>query len=86
MCFGGSIHILSATFGRQEKNICSGYGNTRNTNCVTSAIDVIRFDCENTKFCTISAQPGKYGDPCRGTSKYLKVKYICGPDGKMFTF
>ena len=86
MCFGGqAINIISATFGRQDRYICDNYvlGNTRNTKCKTDATQLVRFSCQNEGFCIVSGLTGKYGDPCRGTSKYLQVKYTCGPKGNI---
>ena len=85
-CTTGTIHIISATFGRQDKDICSKDGSTSNTNCKTDASELITYNCHNRKFCIISGSIGKYGDPCRGTTKYLQIKYYCGPKGSHYTF
>ena len=80
-CTGGKIiNIKYAFFGRKDYSTCS-FGGVSNTNCHVDAAKVVRFNCQNKQLCFINADAGLYGDPCRGTSKYLEFQYGCIPRG-----
>ena len=42
-----------------------------------SSLTKVKQACEGKPSCTLSASNGVFGDPCRGTYKYLDVKYVC---------
>ncbi|XP_078353651.1 L-rhamnose-binding lectin CSL3-like [Oculina patagonica] len=76
-CHMGKINILSANYGRLTgKQICGGPVRTTNCGAAGSRDKVIR-DCQGKEYCVLQATNGQFGDPCRGTRKYLEVRYKC---------
>lgn len=79
---GRVIHIRKANFGRTKgKSVCpSRYIKT--VRCYgRNSLEVVKKNCENKNKCILRATNGyfKNKDPCRGTYKYLQVRYKCLP-------
>ena len=72
-----SIHIISAVYGRTDRETCP-FGPIKTLQCLDdNSLSIIRDLCENKKSCHVNASNGLYGDPCRGTYKYLNVTFQC---------
>ena len=78
------IHILSAMYGRRELNPGSCLCNTVicdqcDTNCgnITDSSRRVKDECEGQQFCNFTANNDFFGDPCRGTCKYVQLAYQC---------
>jgi hypothetical protein len=47
------------------------------------SVDVVEGLCLNQSSCTVDAANSLFGDPCRGTPKYLRITYTCsGEEGE----
>ncbi|XP_065825978.1 rhamnose-binding lectin-like [Oscarella lobularis] len=76
-CYGKSITIKSANYGRTNGFTCPNSA-TSNRNCRSSkSLGIVEGLCGGRKSCTVSATNGVFGDPCVGTNKYLEVQYVC---------
>lgn len=74
-CGARVIDILSASYGRTRQGWCGRGGNT---NChAGTSMRVARFECQQLHRCVLYATNSAFGDPCRGTFKYLEVRYQC---------
>ncbi|XP_060066268.1 L-rhamnose-binding lectin CSL3-like [Ylistrum balloti] len=72
------LNILYASYGRTDGHTCSRYGMMRDTSCsAPGCVERVRKYCHGHHSCTIKASNSLFGDPCRGTYKYLKLKYQC---------
>ena len=76
------IHIRSAIYGRKEKDpgFCSCAAATCkicDTNCgnITDSSRRVKDECEGQQFCNFTAHNEFFGDPCRGTCKYVQLTY-----------
>lgn len=71
------LHILNASYGRTNTSSCRR-GSTRRTNCAAcgSKCKVKKY-CHGKRSCRFSASNHVFGDPCRGTYKYLRVTFKC---------
>ena len=68
---GRAIDIVSASYGRTQQGLC---GHDGNTNChAGSSMNVARQACQGVQKCVLQATNSVFGDPCRGTVKYLEV-------------
>ena len=76
---------MSASYGRQSTAICRRGSNLmRNLNCHSrNSLTKVRKLCNKQSRCQLKANNGVFGDPCRGTYKYLHVTYNC-IKGKIF--
>ena len=76
---GEQIVIMEAFYGRKEKNICSESDSAvENLKCSDPYITSrVADQCVGATRCTVEADPGFFGDPCSGTSKYLQILYSC---------
>ncbi|KAL5009973.1 hypothetical protein ScPMuIL_012278 [Solemya velum] len=76
-CSKGTILIASAEYGRTVNSVCGR--NQNNIECKTksSTLNKVREACSNKQSCRLSAENAEFGDPCRGTKKYLNVTYTC---------
>ena len=79
-CSGGDrLSIRYATYGRKTRAICKHWlswfmsRNCRARNSTTKVRDL----CEGRTWCEVRAINSVFGDPCRGTRKYLQVTYRC---------
>ncbi|XP_065827341.1 uncharacterized protein [Oscarella lobularis] len=76
-CYGKSITIKSANYGRTNGFTCP-HSATSNRNCRSSkSLGIVKGSCGGRKSCTVSATNRVFGDPCGGTYKYLEVQYVC---------
>ncbi|XP_051805172.1 L-rhamnose-binding lectin CSL3-like isoform X2 [Acanthochromis polyacanthus] len=80
---GHVISVLRAVYGRQDKITCS-YGRPasqiQNDHCSRLSGKVAE-RCNGRMSCSIKASNSEFGDPCRGTYKYLDVTYTCEEPG-----
>ncbi|KAK7930451.1 hypothetical protein WMY93_006846 [Mugilogobius chulae] len=77
---GQVIHVNSAECGRRDSTTCStGHppSELQNTNCVLSVTERAAQICNGRNSCSIRASNSRFGDPCGGTYKYLKIGYVC---------
>jgi hypothetical protein len=81
-CPSGTLKILSANYGRTapDSQVCPyGKNHKDETDCRSAdSLDKVQAICNDQNSCSISASNGEFGDPCRGTYKYLEVTYNCG--------
>jgi hypothetical protein len=71
-CGSRVIDILSASYGRTRQGLCGRNGNTY---CHAGiSMRVARFECQEQRRCVLYAKNSEFGDPCRGTVKYLEVR------------
>lgn len=75
-CFGGSITIIEANYGRLTGGqICPG--SIKTTYCgAAGSLAKVRATCKGKQHCFLQATNSVFGDPCRGTTKYLEVRTI----------
>ncbi|XP_029975050.1 uncharacterized protein LOC115408432 isoform X2 [Salarias fasciatus] len=76
---GQVISILEANYGRLESGKCAKgrpKSQLRNVKCSNPASKVSE-TCDGKRSCNIRASNSMFGDPCRGTYKYLEVDYVC---------
>ena len=68
------IVVLKASYGRTHSNeeVCPSNARGKDTNCHAA-----KEKCNGKTECKILAKNGVFGDPCRGTFKYLTVSYQC---------
>ena len=73
-CYGGSIKIISANYGRLTGgHIC--HGPIKTTNCgAAGSLGKVKNACQGKYYCVLHATNGQFGDPCHGTRKYLEVR------------
>ncbi|XP_077376981.1 L-rhamnose-binding lectin SML-like [Festucalex cinctus] len=76
---GKVISVLGADFGRRDRTTCI-YGrpsrDLQNIRCLHQS-PVVATRCNGKNSCNILASANVFGDPCRGTYKYLEVAYTC---------
>ncbi|XP_078313062.1 zonadhesin-like isoform X2 [Crassostrea virginica] len=73
---GSNLRIFSAFFGRSNRKVCRG--TIRTLRCSSkNALAKARGLCDGRQSCNVRASVSVFGDPCRGTSKYLEVSYAC---------
>ena len=78
---GQTISILSAMYGRQTSSICPDGPIKTNSCAAENSLAVVRENCNGHRTCDGKASNGVFGDPCRGTFKYLDIEYKC--EGKL---
>ena len=72
---GYTIHVHYARYGRDDTSTCSRHSNS---NCNSgSSMSKVGGACSGKRSCYVKADNGNFGDPCRKTPKYLRVKYTC---------
>lgn len=72
------LNILYASYGRTDRSTCSVYGKMKDTSCnARGCLDKVRKYCQGHHSCMVKAANSLFGDPCRGTYKYLTLKYEC---------
>jgi len=77
-CKKGMIKVISAFFGYDHQNYGCGHNAAKNTYCQTDkAINEMKMRCNGKSSCSVPASNSVFGDPCRGTVKYLFAGYIC---------
>ena len=74
--FWQKINIISANYGRLTGgHICPGPVKT--TYCgAARSLGKVRSYCQGKRSCIIRATNSRFGDPCRGTKKYLEVRML----------
>ncbi|XP_033105774.1 uncharacterized protein LOC117108037 [Anneissia japonica] len=76
-CRSGEIEIIDAMYGRDERRSCRG-SNNYPVDCVAeSSLEQVRAACDGQRNCRIRATNDRFGDPCRGVRKFLRVTYCC---------
>ncbi|CAH1251049.1 PKD1L3 [Branchiostoma lanceolatum] len=79
---GRRINVVSAMYGRLSRAYCSGV--VARTGCRSeSSLSRVRSVCQGESTCSVMASAGLFGDPCRGTSKYLEVEFTCAANGAL---
>ncbi|XP_061666350.1 L-rhamnose-binding lectin CSL1-like [Syngnathoides biaculeatus] len=77
--WGRVIFVYGADYGRRDQTTCT-HGRSRheieNVECLQPT-DVVANRCNGKNTCTITASNAVFGDPCKGTYKYLEVAYTC---------
>jgi len=79
---GKLINLISANYGRSAigQDVCDSHHDTSNTNCKSStSMEEVAERCSGKVSCSVAASNKVFGDPCRGTYKYLEVQYTCEP-------
>ena len=75
---GQILKIVSANYGRRAGPSICPHRLTRNRNCgARSSLYKVRAACQDKPSCRLWASNRVFGDPCRGTYKYLQVGYRC---------
>lgn len=76
------ITLTSLCICNHFVNRCPNSG-PKTTNCRAANSDkVVSKKCNGKSGCHVPANNHYFGDPCRGTVKYLEVAYVCGYWGK----
>ncbi|XP_062580906.1 uncharacterized protein LOC134242789 isoform X5 [Saccostrea cucullata] len=75
---GRVIRTFYAVYGRRNKHTCAKGKPIKTTTCraVKSKKLVVK-SCDGRRRCKLKASNGVFGDPCKGTFKYLTVIYGC---------
>eukprot|EP00795_Rhopilema_esculentum_P014506 gene14506-5566_t len=79
-CSGSDrISIRYAMYGRRNKSTCKNWLTwAMRTDCSAgNAYNKVKSACNGQRSCRIYAKNSMFGDPCWGTTKYLKVTYRC---------
>ncbi|XP_052819926.1 D-galactoside-specific lectin-like, partial [Mya arenaria] len=70
--------VYNAYYGRTHNGTICPHSLTSNQTChATGSLDKIQSACQNQQQCYLAANYAVYGDPCRGTFKYIEVKFVC---------
>ena len=76
-CYSGRrIDVLQAMYGRQNSYTCTNNGDRCSAG---NSYSFVYNRCQNQGSCVLKASNNVFGDPCKGTPKYLYVKYQCVP-------
>ena len=72
------IDVIFANYGRLDSVTCK-HEAMSDINCrASNSLAKVRETCQKQTNCTLLANNDFFGrDPCRGTHKYLLVKYMC---------
>jgi len=76
---GMKIDIRDAVYGRSDRDICMHRSTITTANCASKvSTDKVKQKCNGHSNCKLRASNRDMGgDPCRGITKYLYVKYVC---------
>ncbi|XP_035693203.1 L-rhamnose-binding lectin ELEL-1-like [Branchiostoma floridae] len=76
-CGGGEeIVVVAANYGRTSSCLCGG--SIKTLSCYAgNSLRIVRQDCNGKRACRVTASNDVFGDPCKGTRKYLEVSYYC---------
>ena len=88
---GGSLNILSASYGRSSPDTCPHPrpATMTKTDCDSpnDILSIVKEHCKSqssTSVCKIKPSNGLFrGDPCVGTYKYLTVEFECKDPGEL---
>ncbi|XP_078315852.1 D-galactoside-specific lectin-like [Crassostrea virginica] len=77
-CSGGKvIKVHYANYGRTSYHICPR-GTLLTDDCEGhNTKKIVKRKCNGRRRCRLRATNAIYGNPCRGTTKYLEVKFSC---------
>ncbi|KAM3872150.1 L-rhamnose-binding lectin SML-like [Diretmus argenteus] len=76
---GQVITVYGADYGRRDQTTCSyrrSASQIENVHC-SGPTSKVAESCNGKNSCTAYASNSVFGDPCRGTYKYLEVAYTC---------
>ncbi|KAM4569889.1 L-rhamnose-binding lectin CSL3-like [Odontesthes bonariensis] len=76
---GRVISVQSAVYGRRDMTTCATgrpASQIQNVHCSSQSTTVAE-SCNGKSSCSINAINSVFGDPCRGTYKYLELAYTC---------
>ena len=75
------IKVIRANYGRWRKAICNRAKKyMKDTKCAAKVSRKrVSRSCNGKRTCDIKASNKVFGDPCKGTFKYLRVAHICVP-------
>ncbi|XP_075328729.1 L-rhamnose-binding lectin CSL3-like [Odontesthes bonariensis] len=76
---GRVISVQSAVYGRRDKTTCATgrpASQIQNVRCSSQSKRVAE-SCNGKSSCSINVRNSVFGDPCRGTYKYLELAYTC---------
>uniref|UniRef100_A0A672YXB0 SUEL-type lectin domain-containing protein n=1 Tax=Sphaeramia orbicularis TaxID=375764 RepID=A0A672YXB0_9TELE len=76
---GQVIHVYSADYGRRDRTTCiynRPYSQIQKTDCSSPSSKVAE-SCNGKNSCIIKVSNSVFGDPCKGTYKYLEASYMC---------
>ncbi|XP_078492138.1 L-rhamnose-binding lectin CSL3-like [Ciona intestinalis] len=73
------ISVHAAYYGRTDSSTCRRRNtNIQSTSCSsTSSNEIIKDACQGQNGCRLDARSSIFGDPCRGTPKYIYMSYTC---------
>ena len=71
------INVESANYGRTDKGTCPHPHDYDDTCYSIYSFPVVSQHCNGQNSCSIGATNFNFGDPCKGTYKYLDVKFKC---------
>lgn len=75
---GRVIRVFYSLYGRRNRRTCAKGKPIKTTKCkAKDAQKIAKKSCEGKQTCRLSASNKVYGDPCKGTFKYLTVIYGC---------
>ncbi|XP_056598352.1 C-type mannose receptor 2-like [Triplophysa dalaica] len=80
-CDQGTIKVLSANYGRTDRQTCStGIEDNKisNVQCsLNTSLSAVATRCDGETSCSMVVDNTVFTDPCVGTHKYLNVSYEC---------
>ncbi|XP_072018996.1 uncharacterized protein [Amphiura filiformis] len=78
-CGDRFVDIHYAYYGRTDKSTCPAKKRLmKDTDCrADTSMETVGKRCQGKQKCKVEAKNGAFGDPCRGTFKYLRIKYKC---------
>ncbi|XP_075328730.1 L-rhamnose-binding lectin CSL3-like [Odontesthes bonariensis] len=84
---GRVISVQSAVYGRRDKTTCATgrpASQIQNVRCSSQSKRVAE-SCNGKSSCSINVRNSVFGDPCRGTYKYLELAYTCQFQGRVIS-
>ncbi|XP_076816062.1 L-rhamnose-binding lectin CSL3-like [Clavelina lepadiformis] len=74
---GQVILVRGAFYGRDDSSTCP-HSSIKTTDCkATKSYGLVKSTCDNKNNCVLKPSNSVFGDPCRGTYKYIKMTYFC---------
>lgn len=71
------IDVQHANYGRRNHHTCRGAQWWRVPCIARHSLTKVKKACQGKQQCSLYASNSVYGDPCRGSNKYLEVTYRC---------
>ncbi|XP_062396247.1 L-rhamnose-binding lectin CSL3 [Sardina pilchardus] len=82
-CGWGSIKVISASYGRSNRDTCSSgrpSSQLSNTQCHQhQSLRIMSDRCNGMSSCAVPVTNMVFSDPCVRTYKYLDVSFVCDP-------